>query len=169
MIEKPLYRYGPLDTGPLCKLYRSDDVYIPSADDYTKPEDLMRFIDNCMMMPQMYVLGRDPRHEAFIFAPSHNATTFLAHFAIRKDKRDGAVVKKTAEAAKWIYEHTTCECIMAFINEENKAARAVLAQGGLTRIGKTSGSVRFGGKLCNEIIYQMTKEEFYTLWGDGRC
>ena len=166
MIEKPIHRYGNLDTGALCKLYRSDDVYIPSADDYTAPGTLMRFVDNCLASPQMYILGRDPRHEAFIFAPSHNATTFIAHFAVRKDKRDGSVVKNCATAAKWVYENTTCENIMAFINEDNKGARWVLAHGGLTRVGKSKSSVRFGGKLCDEIVYQMTLEDFNALWGD---
>ena len=92
----------------------------------------------------------------------------MAHFAVRKDKRDGSVLKKTAEAVRWIFDNTTCEAIMAFINEDNKAARSILAQGGLTVIGTTKGTVRFGGKLCNEVIYQMTKEEFDVLWNEGR-
>ena len=166
MIEKPIHRYGNLDTGALCKLYRSEDVYVPSADDHTDPAALMRFVDNCLASPFIYILGRDPRYEAFIFAPSHNATTFIAHFAVRKDKRDGSVVKNCAKAARWVFENTTCENIMAFINEDNKAARAVLAQGGLTRIGKTKDSVRFGGKLCSEIIYQMTIADFNAIFGD---
>ena len=168
MIEKPLYRYGNLDAGGLCRLYRSDDVYIPSADDHTDPANLQRFVDNCLSSEYMYILGRDPRYEAFIFAPNHNMTTFVAHFAVRKDKRDGSAVKKTAEAVRWIFDNTTCEAIMAFINEDNKAARSILAQGGLTVIGQTNKTVRFGGKLCNEIIYQMTKEEFDILWDEGR-
>ncbi len=166
MIEKPIHRYSNLDTGSLCKLYRSEDVYIPSADDYTDPATLMRFIDNCLASPYMYILGRDARHEAFIFSPSHNATTYIAHFAVRKDKRDGSVIKNCAKAAKWVFENTTCESIIAYINEDNKPARAVLAMGGLTRIGKTKNSVRFGGKLCNEIIYQMTLEDFNAIFGD---
>jgi hypothetical protein len=166
MIEKPIHRYGNLDTGALCKLYRSEDVYIPSSDDYTDPATLMRFVDNCLASPHIYILGRDPRHEAFIFSPSHNATTFIAHFAVRKDKRDGSVVRNCAMAARWVFENTTCENIMAFVNEGNKVARSVLAQGGLTRIGKTRDSVRFGGKLCDEIIYQMTLAEFNAIFGD---
>ena len=168
MIEKPLYRYSNLDAGSLCRLYRSEDVYIPSADDYTDPRNLMRFVDNVLASEYMYVLGRDPRAEAFIFSPSHNMTTFIAHFAVRKDRRDGTVIKRTAEAARWIFDNTTCEAIMAFINQANKPARSILAQGGLTQIGKTSKTVRFGGKLCDEIIYQMTKEEFDILWNEGR-
>lgn len=166
MIDKPIFRYGHLQTGELCKLYRSDDVYIPSADDYTKPEHLMRFIDGCIAAPHMYILGRDARHEAFIFAPSHNATTFTAHFAVRKDRRDGSVVRKVAEAGKYVFEHTTCRAIMTFIRKDNEAARSVLGQVGMKRIGETDKTVKFGGVFHDELIYQCTVDDFNALWGN---
>ena len=166
LIEKPIFRYGNLQTGQLCKLYRSEDVYIPSADDYSKPEHLMRFIDGVIGSPHMYILGRDARHEAFIFSPSHNATTFMAHFAVRKDKRDGSVVQKAAEAGKWIFENTTCRAIMAFIRKDNVSARSVLSQMGMKQIGKTDKTVKFNGEFHDELIYQCTVDDYNALWGD---
>lgn len=166
MIEKPIRRYGHLDTGALCKLYRSEDVYIPSADDFSKPQDLMQFVDNCMGSPHIYALGRDPRHEAFIFSPCHNGSTWMAHFAVRKDKRDGTVVKRVAEAGKYIFQNTTCTAIMAFIRDENAPARAVLGQVGMSRIGKTKKTVKFNGEWQDEIIYQCTVDDYNALWGD---
>jgi hypothetical protein len=166
MIEKPIFRYGHLETGSLCKLYRSDDVYIPSADDHSNPADLMRFVDNVMGSPHMYVLGRDARHEAFIFSPAHNATTYMAHFAVRKDKRDGTVVRKVAEAGKWIFENTTCRAIMTFIRADNEGARSVLSQLGMKKIGKTDKTVLFGGVYRDELIYQCTMDDFNITWGE---
>ena len=113
MIEKPLYRYGSLDSGGLCKLFRAPDVYIPSSDDNTKPEEIMNFIDNALASPMMYVLGRNPKHEAFIFAPSHNASCYQAHFAVSKVFRDGSVVKKAAEAGSGSRFYTSHGAIRA--------------------------------------------------------
>lgn len=166
MIEKPIFRYGPINSGQLCKLFRSPDVYIPSADDHTSPDDIMNFIDNALASPVMFAIGRDPRYEAFIFAPSHNATTFQAHVAIRADKRDGSVVYKIAEAVKWLFDHTPCRSVISFIREDNKGMRSVLAQGGVTRRGKIKDSVLFDGETRDELIYQMSAQEFNDFWGD---
>ncbi len=167
-IEKPLYRYGSLDSGPLCKLFRSDDVFIPSADDNTNPGDIMRFIDIALLNPQIFILGRDPRYEAFVFSPNHNLTTFYAHIAIRKDKRDGEVVKKVAEAGHWILKNTTCQSVMALVLEKNNGIRSVLGQLGMSRRGKLKKSVLFGGELRDELLYQITKEEFCAIWPEGK-
>ncbi len=166
LIQKPLHRYGSIDSGSLCKLFRSPDVYIPSADDNTKPEHIMNFIDIALSNELIYVLGRDPRYEAFIFAPSHNGTTFQAHFAVRKDKRDGSIVRRTAEAGKWIFENTGCCAIISFIMEGNKKACSVMGQLGMTETGKIHESVKYGGSLQDELIYYGTVKDFNALWGE---
>lgn len=166
MIEKPLYRYSQLDAGGLCKLFRQPDVFIPSADDHTQPVDIQRFIDNALASPVMFVLGRNPKTEAFIFAPGHNATTYHAHVAVRKDCRNGQIVKKVAEAGRWIFEQTTCRAVMAFVRRENSGLRSVLGQLGMSRIGKTTKTVLFEGQLQDEIIYQGTVEDYNRLWGE---
>jgi hypothetical protein len=165
MIEKPLHRYSPIDSGALARLFRSDDVYIPSADDHTNPAEVMNFIDNALASPVIYALGRDPRIEAFIFGPSHNATTFQGHFAVRKDHRGPEIVKKTAEAGKWVFENTRCRSIIAFVREDNRVAQMALGQVGMTRKGVIEKSVFFNGEYINEIIYQCTVDDYNEKWG----
>ena len=164
MIEKPLCRYGELDAGSLCRLFRQPDIYVPSADDNTRPEDIQRFIDNCLASPMMYVLGRNPKQEAFIFAPSHNSTCYQAHFAVTEALRDGSVVRKTAEAGQWMFNNTTCKSIISYMRRSNVAARSVLSQVGLTRSGMINDSVSFAGKMEDELIYYGTIEDFKRLW-----
>ena len=154
--ESLLRRYTELDSGMLCKLFRSEDVYIPSADDHTKPDDIQRFIDIAVSSPHIYVMGRNPKHEAFIFAPSHNANTYQAHFAVRKDRRDGSIVQMAYEAGKWLEINTTCTSIICFIREDNVGARSVLSQLGMRRSGRISKSVLFNGEYRDEIIYHET-------------
>lgn len=166
MIEKPLHRYSILDSGSLCKLFRSPDVYIPSSDDNSKPGDVMDFIDNALRCPSLYALGRDPRFEAFIFAPAHNGTTYHAHFAVREDKRDGTVVKRTAEAGKWVFENTKCHSIISYLREDNKGARSVVSQVGMSKIGKTKETTLIDGAYRSEIIYEITVDEFNAIWGE---
>ena len=166
VIKKPLRRYGSLDAGMLCRLFRSPDVYTPSSDDHTKPEDVQKFIDAALASPYFYVLGRNPKTEAFIFAPNHNFTTFQAHVGIRKDARDGSVPLRCAEAAKWMFEHTACETMVGFVRETNAGARSVLAQMGAKRAGKLAGSSKFNGEFVDELIYQLTKADFNALWSE---
>jgi hypothetical protein len=166
VIEKPLYRYTSLDSGMLCRLFRSEDVYVPSSDDFTKVEMLQNFIDNALQSPVIYVLGRNPKHEAYIFAPSHNAVTYQAHFAVRKDKRDGTTARRAAEAGKWIFQNTDCRSIIAFMRHDNKPARVVLAQIGMKKCGEIKRSVKFNGEYDDELVYQATIDDYNALWGD---
>jgi hypothetical protein len=142
-------------------------VYVPSSDDHTHPADIQLFIDRALASPFFYVLGRHPRREAFIFAPNHNFTTYQAHFAVSERHRDGKTVQKAAEAGKWVFEHTECKAIMAFIREDNAPARVVLGQLGMSRIGKTNKTVLFNGTFLDEIIYQCTIDDFNDIWGEG--
>ena len=108
-----------LDSGMLCRLFRSPDVYTPSSDDFSKPEDVQKFIDAAVSSPHFYILGRNPKTEAYIFAPNHNFATFQAHIGIRKDHRDGSIPERCAEASKWMFENTTCRTIIGFVREDN--------------------------------------------------
>ena len=166
VISKPLRRYGQLDSGALVRLFRQPDVYAPSADDHTDPSQLQGFIDGCLGNKLIFALGRNPKQEAFIFAPSHNATTYSAHFAVRKDCRDWQVVRKTAEAGRWMFENTTCRGIITFIREDNAAARSALGQLGMRRIGVIDKSLLHNGKWLNEIVYYSTVDDFNRLWAD---
>ena len=166
MIYKPLRRYDQLDSGALVRLFRQPDVYAPSADDHTDPSQLQGFIDGCLGNKLIYALGRNPKQEAFIFAPSHNATTYSAHFAVRKDCRDGSTVRKTAEAGKWMFEHTTCRAILTFIREDNAAARSALAQLGMRQKGAIEKSSLFGGQWLDEIVFYANVDDFNRLWAD---
>ena len=140
-------------------------MFIPSADDHTKPTDIQRFIDNALASPAIYLLGKDPKREAFVFAPSHNATTYQIHVAVRADSR-GKVVTRVGEAARWIFTRTECKSLISFVREDNAGVRSVLAQAGMTRCGKLKKSVMLSGKLEDELIYQATIEDFKALWGE---
>jgi hypothetical protein len=162
-IERPLRRYSNLDSGMLVRLFRNEDVFIPSGDDHTKPENIQRFIDYAIGSEHVFILGRDPKREAFIFAPNHNATTYQAHFAVRKDGRDGQVVAKAYEAGTWMEEHSDCRSVISFIRRDNAGARSVLAQLGMRRVGVLTKSVLFNGELVDEIVYQATIDEIHSV------
>jgi hypothetical protein len=167
MIEKPLHRYTNLDSGSLCRLFRSDNIFKETGgDDFMTPERLMSFIDFSLRNPTIFYLGRDPRYEAFIFSPLHNSVTFLGHTAVRKDHRDNTVSRRAAEAAKWLFQNTPCLSIMGFTRESNRLACMLNGAIGMKRIGKTDKTVRYDGKLENEVIYQCTKDDYNTIWGD---
>ncbi len=141
-------------------------MYVPSSDDGTKPELIQNFIDNALASPLFYVLGRNPKEEAYIFAPNHNFITFQAHFAVRKDKRDGSIPKRVAEAGKWMFDNTNCRSIITWVREGNNAARSILAQIGMKKVGTTRCSVLFNGEYLDELVYQATVDDYNALWSD---
>ena len=65
-----------------------------------------------------------------------------------------------------MFENTTCRTIIGFVREDNTGARSVLAQLGAKRQGRLTGSSLFNGKLVDELIYQLTKDDFNAVWGD---
>ena len=165
MIEKPIYRYRMLDAGKLCKLFRNPGIHIPSGDGRTPIQEIVEFIHGAVRSNYFYIIGRDPRYEAFIYSAAHNFTTYNAHYAIREDKRDN-LLKRMAESAKWVFTHTPCQSIMALVREENRQGRALLPRVGMRRVGQLTKSVTFNGELVDEIIYQATAEEFNKVWGE---
>lgn len=140
-------------------------MYLPSSDGHAKPSQIMEFIDTALASPLVYILGRDSRYEAFIFGVNHNATTYQAHFAVREDHRDGTVVKTVAEAGKWVFDNTECRSMIAFMREDNRGARSVLAQLGMKRVGLLKDSLYFDDEYHDELIYQGTVSDYSALWG----
>lgn len=166
MVIRPIYRYGQLDTGSVCKLYRQKDVYLPSSDDLTKPSQIMRYIDLLLGNPNIFLVGTDPRKEVFMFAPSHNATTFQVHVAVREDARGRDMVERMARSTKYVFENSTCRAVIAFFDENNKGAHWVARRIGMQKIGVTRGTTLKKGKDVNEMIYQATFEDFNARWGE---
>jgi hypothetical protein len=166
MIEKKVRRYNILDSGSLCKLFRTDDIFYKSGDDFADISKMANFIENNLRNPSVFVMGLDPRYEAFVFSPMHNTTTFICHTAVRADKRDKTIACRLAECARYVFLHSTCEALIGFTPENNRVACMLNAFVGMKRIAVTEKTVRIDGKLVNEVIFQGTKEMFNARWGD---
>jgi len=165
VIQKPVYRYGNLEAGQLSRLCRSEDVYVPSSDDYTDARYVQRFIDNCLSQPSIWIMGRDPRHEAYIMSPLHNLTTYICHVAVRRDHRGPSTLRAAAAAGAMVFRNTPCRTVLAFIPVGNRTAQFFTIQLGFHRIGATLGTHKKGGEFRPEIIYELTLDDYNKKWG----
>lgn len=165
MIEKKVRRYNILDSGSLCQLFRTGDIFHKSGDDFSDIQKMANFIENNLRNPSVFVMGLDPRHEAFIFSPMHNMVTFICHTAVRADHRDKTLPRRLAESARYVFLHSSCRALIGFTPETNRAACMLNSFVGMKRIAVTDSTILIGGKLVNEVIFQGTKEMFNARWG----
>jgi RimJ/RimL family protein N-acetyltransferase len=89
-----------------------------------------------------------------------NFVTWEIHVAILPKFR-GKIAKLGAIGAiRWMFTHTTCKKIIARISVTNKAAINFAKKAGLTEEGISQKSFSVGGKLYDEIMFGIMKEEF---------
>jgi hypothetical protein len=165
MIERPVRRYALLDAGSLTTLFRSGDVFKESGDDFSDLTKLNNFVENNLRNPSVYVMGVDPRWEAFIFSPMHNTTTYILHIVVRQDRRDNTVPERIALAAKHIFTHTNCLSLVGFVRESNRRMCMLSTFCGMNRKGILHGSQLWNNEPVNEVIYQGTIADFNNRWG----
>jgi len=165
-IPKPsIHRYSILDAGRLTSLFRSDGIFFAAGDDFSDITKLAAFVENNLRTPHVYMLGGDPRHEAFIFLPMHTTSCYAAHFVIKDGHRGKDAIGRLVESAKYVFENTPCMAIMGFIRESNKPACRLAGYVGMGRVGVTRGTLMFGGRMVDEVIYQCTPEDFNKKYG----
>ena len=164
MIERPLRRYGALDAPALMRLYRRAEGY-SSVARMMEPGECMKMIDSWLAASHIWIMGRDPRHEAFIFMPNHNAWTYQAHFVVREDKRGGDICRLVAAAAQQVFVKTACRTVLAYIEEGNRGARSLLGQLGMKEMTRLPASKMAGQKMVDEILYYGTVDDFNAIWG----
>ena len=119
---------------------------------------LQMVIDHLLVHPNIYFLGTDPRHESFMFSPSHNENTFQAHFAVLPEYRK-FLRQNLIESVGWIFDNTSCTSLIGYIKESNRAACLIASHLGMKRIGVIENSC-FTDKFVNEVIYYGTKETY---------
>ena len=73
---------------------------------------------------------------------------------------------KLAHAAiGWMYDNTTFENISAFIPAYKRHVVLFAEMCGMRRVGVLEQSVRKGGQLFDQVIYQTTRQEFREVYG----
>ena len=165
-IPKPsIHRYSILDAGRLTSLFRSDGIFFAAGDDFSDITKLAAFVENNLRTDHVYILGKDPRYEAFVFLPMHTTSCFSAHFAVKDGHRGREAFGHLVESAKWVFSNTPCRAIMGFIRAANKEARMMASHVGMKRIGRTNGTMTFNGEMVDEIIYQCTINDFNEKYG----
>jgi hypothetical protein len=166
VIQRTVRRYSLVDSGGLTRLFRSPEIFRSCGDDFSDISKLGNFIENNLRAPYVYVMGIDPRHEAFIFIPSHTTSCYVAHFCVRSGYRGREAKEHLILAAKYVFENTPCRAIMGYIRASNKPARMLASTVGMKRIGRTRKTLMFGGEMVDEVIYQCTIEDYNEKYGE---
>ena len=157
-----LRRYNKLDADSLAKL-----MTMPEVEEWTQEEPMdyramKQMMGKALSSPKMYMFGRDPRREVFVFMPLHLAT-YTVHVALHPDNRDQKALEAMQEAAGIMFEKTNCENLLTFVAEDHAACCAFVSMCGMKKIGQTEKTFPRKGEVIDEIIYQGTKERYGEL------
>ena len=164
--QKPsIHRYSILDAGRLTTLFRSGEVFNTVGDDFCDITKLAAFVENSLREPHIYILGDDPRHEAFAYIPMHTTSCYGGHFAIKDGYRGKKAVRDLIGSAQFMFQKTPCEAIMGFIRESNLPACLLAGYVGMKRVGKTHGTLKYHGEMVDEVIYQCNIDDFNLKYG----
>lgn len=108
----------------------------------------------------LLVLDFDDTVLGAYFLHFQNAVTLEIHTCLLPDARG----KKSKEAAKcvlsWVFSNTICQKVITHVPENNVFALAYAKRAGLQEEGINRASFLKQGKLLNQTLLGITKEEF---------
>ena len=152
-------RYGIADAGHLTKLIRRywDDV----SDDSYSMDGLGEHVYQVCTRPDVYAIGSDPKKNSFVFYPLGQVSCQIHVIASEKQGR----LKLAHAAIGWMYDNTGFENISAFIPVYKRHVILFAEMCGMRRVGTLERSVRKGGELFDQVIYQTTRQEYREVYG----
>ena len=166
MIHRHVRRYSLLDAGPLTRLFRNPEIFKACGDDFSDIRKLGYFIENQLRCEQVFIMGIDPRYEAFVFVPGHSTTCFDVHFCVNPDHRGKEAIKHLVQSAKYVFENSPCRSLIGFIRANNREAAMLATYVGMKKIGRTDKTMCFNGEMVDEIIFQCTVDDYNNKYRD---
>jgi len=94
----------------------------------------------------------------WLFEP-RNTITYEGHICILPGFRGAAAVRATEDAFRWMFRNTACRKVVALIPEGNKPAIAFAMLAGMRKEGLVKRSFLKGGKVVDQQLLGIEKEE----------
>jgi hypothetical protein len=155
-------RYGEKDIADMTRLMRRPGIWDAVKDDGCDRKDMGLYLYSIATVPEVWTIGRTPRHEIFLFIPMNMIHCHI-HVTMSPDVKDK--VQAARAAVGWMFDNSPFKAISAFIPEDALKVRHFAAMCGMQRIGKIDGSFRKNGKTVGQVIYHCTEQ----LYREALC
>lgn len=137
-------------------VYGSEGMWAAISDDNTPALDEMD-LSIIIKNPAVFVLIPD-NIGTFVFHP-HNSVMYEMHSAVLPECRGRQSLEGARLAGMWMFENTPCQKIITLVPQGNVRADVLARKGGMTREGTLTKSFLRGGRLIDQHIYGITKED----------
>jgi len=148
------------DREKIQRVLEHPDVFKWMADDYANLGDVSRAVEVFLTSPKsIYVLM--PVEGLVRIFIARSTTTYEGHgFAIPEIRGAQATTNGIIDGLQWMFKNTEAKKIFAFIPDDNKRAIRFAHKVGYKTEGVLTKSLVRDGKLYDQILVGVTKEEF---------
>ncbi len=133
------------------------DVYPGISDDGCPAANEFRPMEGSLICYLLVIL-KGKAVGLFVFVP-HNTVTLEVHICLLRTCWGPRAIDAARGAAKWIWQHTRCERVVANIPEFNTHARRLAEAAGLTVMGINKRSYLKRGRLWDQFMFGISKPE----------
>ena len=145
------------DMGLIREIMTSSEVYPYITDDGSPLKEDFDPIDNDSIY-YLLVMGEGLLYGLYMLHP-HNSVTYEIHTCLLRTCRGKKADKAAKEVLKWIFSYTPCLKVVTHVPESNKPALKYAQRAGLIIEGVNRESFLKGGKLYNQVLLGITREE----------
>lgn len=143
------------------RVYTHESIFDRINDDgITDPEkvDFSQALSNTNVF---FLIAEDEHCDivgVFLFHP-WNTVCYEMHSAVLPEYRGEGSIEAARMAGMWMFGNTMCQKIVTQIAVTNYAARTLARVGGMVKIGNNDRSFLKNGKLIDQHIYGICKED----------
>ena len=136
-------------------------IYPHISDDSSSPVDTFTS-ESLVANPHVIFVAARKAGEfmgVFMFVKT-NAVSYEVHSAVLPEFRGKLTPLMARGALKWMFDHTECLKVDTKVPSKNRLAKKLAEVAGMTYEGTQRMSFLKDGKLYDQLLYGITKEEF---------
>ena len=151
-------RLGIKDIDLVIKIMGDSSVYSYITDDSCPESFTPEMAETILNNPNDYVLS--PNEYTIGLMTKENLVTYWVHTNILPEGRGKIAIKAALKGIKWMFDNTPCLKLNSWVPVFNRPAAVFAKQCGFKKEGLSEKSFMKNGKLYNQILFGLTKENW---------
>ena len=158
-------RYTKKDFIALSALWTRPEVWKGLVDDYTADADAKVVILGYLRNPTVYLVGKDPEKDCFVFVPFGGMGMAEVHTVFAREARHK--VQTARDAVGWLFENTQYRAVSTFVQIDKKERHSLgsffASACGMNKVGVLPKSFKRDGVFLDQVLYQATLEDYQEM------
>ena len=150
------------DMGLVKQLWGNPSIYHLMSDDGCpsnpaewQPVDSDRRV---FLVPWLYSMDKPPQSMGLVSFYAMNHVTYEAHIGLLPQFHHTLTYEISIKAKNWMFEHTPCQCIVAYVPANKPHVRSFALKSGMTECGILPRSLLAQGVLIDQYIFSIGRE-----------